>query len=169
MSKLTRKIIAAGIAGSSLILASQAFSGEADGTATATVIAPITVTSGDDLEFGSFAANGAGTVTIGADGSRTSSGDVVEVTADAGGVGTFTLGGEPSTSYSVTLPSGSITLSDTLGLNSMSAGSFTADNLTGSLDGTGAGSLSVGATLEVADGQAAGDYSGTFTVSVDYN
>jgi spore coat protein U-like protein len=44
-----------------------------------------------------------------------------------------------------------------------------ADGLTGTLDGTGADSFTVGGTLSVIAAQVAGTYAGTFDVTVAYN
>ena len=45
----------------------------------------------------------------------------------------------------------------------------TTDNAPAALDGSGAGSFSVGGTLTVGDTQTPGSYSGTYTVTASYN
>ncbi len=173
MFKLTRNIIAAGIAGSSVLLASQAFSADATNNATATVIDPIEITAGAVLDFGSFAASAAGDVVMGADGTRSSTGPVL-VTAENGAAASFDVSGTPDMAYSITLPTSDVTLSDgeLIGESTMTMSSFTASEaLDGSavLDGSGAANFTVGASLAVSAGQAPGVYTGQFSVTVDYN
>ena len=55
----------------------------------------------------------------------------------------------------------------TSGLNSMDITAFNVDSSTVSLDGNW-DDFYVGGTLSVASGQAAGTYTGTFSVSVEY-
>ena len=51
----------------------------------------------------------------------------------------------------------------------MSVGSFTSSSNQLNLDGLGQADFTVGGTLTVAAGQAAGSYAGTLTVEVEYN
>ena len=78
----------------------------------------------------------------------------------------FDVTGEPGQVYSITLPS-SATL--TSGANTMTVDTFTHDSgATPSLV-AGSDTFNVGATLNVGAAQAAGSYSGTFAVTVNYN
>jgi len=75
--------------------------------------------------------------------------------------------GALNTAYSVTIDT-TATLSS--GVNSMTVSTF-ATNLTsgaGTLSATGTATVNVGATLNVAANQAAGAYSGTYNITVNY-
>lgn len=143
-----------------------AFAASATGNAAADIAQPIAVTEAQQLNFGRVVPSGtSGTVTIATDGSRSISGGV----STLGGTvqaGTFDVTGEGSAEYSVSLPA-SISLSDGSG-NSMTVDSFN-DNAGSppSLSG-GSDSFSVGAALSVGANQTPGSYSGTYTVTVNY-
>jgi hypothetical protein len=144
--------------------------GSAQASANATIITPIAIAQVADLNFGNIVAGiGAGNVTVGTDGIRTSIGDVILPTATPGTVNAaeFTVTGLAAATYAITLP-GSIDISETGG-ETMTVTDFTSDpSGTGTLTG-GTQTLSVGATLNVKANQAAGNYTGTFNVTVAYN
>jgi len=132
-----------------------------------TNIKAISVSSTGSMDFGAFYAptsGGAGSVTIAPDGSRTAS--KATLAGGAPAAASFTVDGSANTAYSVTLTSPG-TLSDGSG-NSMSIGSFTHDNTDNSLPPSGSETLNVGATLSVPKNQPSGIYTGTFTVTVNY-
>jgi len=170
--KLTRKNAKLGIlfaTGSMVaLLGANTYAASDTGTATATVMTPISISADTALDFGAFAPSTGGTVTIATDGARSSSG-VVPSSTDTGNNGVFTVTGQASATYAITLPSdGTVTI--TSGANSMDVDTFTSNpSGTGTLSGGGSQTLNVGATLTVGSGQAAGSYSGTFDVSVEYN
>ncbi len=145
----------------------------ANGTATATVVAPITVAENTAMSFGDVAVGaGGGTVVLATDGSRTVTGDAEAVATTAGSAAIFDVTGVNGATYSISYTAG--TLSDGGG-NTMAVNSFVADNGgTGSIGAAGDQFL-LGATLTVAGGQAAGSYStanvgGTaYVVTVNYN
>jgi len=136
--------------------------------ASADVITPLTVTKNDDLVFGKFVVNGAtaGTVVVAAaDGARSKTGGVDLITSTGVQAGEVTVAGQTGIAYTVSLPT-SVNL--TSGENTMALGSFTTDQadltvLTGDND------VKIGGTLTVAAGQAPGAYTGSFTVSANYN
>lgn len=139
-------------------------------TATATIIGPLVLTKVTDMDFGTIATTGtAGTVVLGTDGNRTPSGPAL-VAAAAGHAASFTISGQQSATYVITLPAdGTVTLTN--GANSMAVNTFTHDaGANPTLDGDGTGTFSVGATLSVADNQAAGVYNSVdFPVTINYN
>lgn len=147
-----------------LFAGSNAHAADADGSASATVEAPIGIAAGQDLIFGTFAPTGAaGTVTLSNAGAFSSSGiDVLN--SGTAQQGTFTITGSSGAAISVTVPA-SATLNDG-GTNNMTA-TLTSDTLT-TLTG-GSVTLNVGATLAVGASQAAGSYTGTYNVIVAYN
>lgn len=134
----------------------------------ATIISPMTLTKTADLVFGTVAPTAsAGTVVMSAAGARTGS-NVVLSSLAAGNAASFTVAGNPNTTFSVTLPGSAATLTGP-GAN-MSVGTFTSTpSATGTLNGSGSATLNVGATLSVGASQVAGSYTGSFTVTVNYN
>jgi hypothetical protein len=138
------------------------------GNANATIITPITITNTNDLSFGAIV-DGTGTVTMSTAGVRTTDyqafagtqvGTVTAATFDITGQGAYT--------YAITLPTSAVTLSEP-DAATLTVSSFVSDpSGTGALT-AGAGSVSVGATLNVIQGQTAGVYTGSFDVTVAYN
>ncbi len=107
----------------------------------------------------------AGTVTVTPAGARSS----VDLDLFGGlpAAASFDVTGEKDSNYSITFPS-SATL--TSGANTMTMDTFTHDaGGTPQLSGSGSDTFNVGATLNVGATQAAGTYSGTFAVTVNYN
>ena len=147
---------------------------QATASASATIVTPISIAKTADLDFGNVAVNASqnGSVVLAPAGTRTATGGVtLPATAGAPAAASFTVSGEASYTYAITLPSAPITLADN-NSNSMSAGAFTSSpSATGTLSASGSQTLTVGATLEVTAGQAAGTYStaNNFEVTVNYN
>lgn len=147
-------------------------------TANTTVVAPITIANGATLEFGNVVA-GAGTVIIAPAGGRTDSTSALTPGNQKGTFrnATFNVTGEGAFTYTITLPTSAVTLSDGASSpNTMTVDTFTvAAGTTGSVSGTtgtlatGAGVLNVGGTLHVAAAQVPGLYSGIYAVIVAYN
>lgn len=136
-----------------------------DATASAEIVDPIAISNVDGMSFGRIAAGGGGTVTLNADGSLTSSAPNMVINGEKGNVPTFNVSGEAGLAYTRTVP-GSVELKS--GLNSMTA------TLSGggadALDATaGTDSFDVLGVLTVGAAQAAGNYTGSFSVSVQYN
>jgi hypothetical protein len=138
---------------------------------TATVITPISITKNTDMNFGELAAGAtAGTVVLDPAGTVTVTGGV-DAGAGTPTAATFTVSGEPNATYAITLPATAVTIDDGAG-NTMTVDTFTSTPTpTGTLDGTGNQTLSVGATLNVGANQVAGTYGAgaTFDVTVEYN
>ncbi len=128
-----------------------------------------TVEATGNLAFGSFLAGSGGTVTVSAAGARNAGGTVILVAQGVGvGPAQFTVHGTNNAIYSISVVDSAITLSDGAG-HSMSVNSFvTNPSGTGILSGAGAQTVSVGATLNVGLNQPAGNYSGSFGISVNY-
>ncbi|MDB5222618.1 MAG: YapH protein [Chitinophagaceae bacterium] len=144
----------------------------ATATATASVIAPISISKNADMSFGNIAvqSGSGGTVILAPAGTRTStSGVTLPSTTGTVTAAAFTVTGSGSLTYAITLPS-SVTLTHSLGVQTMAASSFTSNpSATGALS-SGTQDIAVGATLTVAAGQLAGVYtSGNFNVTVNYN
>ena len=139
--------------------------------ASATIIGPLTLTKVTDMNFGNVAVTAtAGTVVLVPAGTRTPTGGVsLPVVAGTVTAATFTVGGEGSSTYAITLPTTDLTISSSG--NTMTVNAFTSNpSGTGALT-SGSQTLQVGATLNVAGGQATGTYKSLvpFDVTVNYN
>lgn len=159
-------------------LAGKAFAQATENTAAgAVIITPITISETSALHFGVMAvlAGTPGTCVLSTQGVRTATGGVnLSAQAPAAANAAYDVTGAVSTTYAITLPA-TITVNDgathtmtigTLLARTASAGS---DGLTGTLDGSGNDSFTVGGTLSVPAAQTAGVYSGTFDVTIAYN
>lgn len=136
-----------------------------NGSATAEVVIPISVTNTADLDFGAITPNGsAAVVSMSAAGSRTGSADVL-IGGGSPNAAAFTVAGDADRAFTFTLPAGEATLAS--GLDEMTVDTWTSDapaTVTG-----GSVSVNVGGALHVAAAQPAGDYTGTFAVTATYN
>lgn len=149
---------------------SKAIAADANGTASATIVTALTVSNDTNLQFGSVAATTtAGTVVMGtASDTPTTYSNVV---AQAGTTtrGAITVTGLAGATYSTTLPT-SVTLS---GSGTAAGNNMTVDGWASTADGTidagGSDTVHVGATLQVGASQVAGPYSGSYTVTFNYN
>lgn len=166
---MNSKIIAA-LALISLPLSLKAADGS--GTASATIIAPITITPVLDLAFGKMSANNGGSVVINAVTAARSvaSGDSVLVNlGSTTTAATFDIAGEGNSGFDITLPAAPVDITHTNGIDTMSVGSFTSNPSTSSALVGGAKTISVGGTLNIGASQLPGSYSGNFVVTVEYN
>jgi hypothetical protein len=140
----------------------------ASANANARVVAAITLNKTADLNFGDVVAGGTlGTVVMSTVGARTVTGGTTLGNANGAAVAAFTVGGVASATYAISLPSGATTISS--GGNNMTVDTWTGSKATGTLSAGGSDNFTVGGTLHVAANQAAGSYTGTFSVSVNYN
>jgi len=137
----------------------------------ATIITPITITKTVDLNFGNIVSGTAlGTVTVDPAGARSSTGDITLPTATPGTItaASFTVTGLDAATYSITLPTSfTVTGPGT----AMTVNGFTSTPTGTGLLTSGTQTLTVGATLNVNAGQAAGTYSNAtaLEVTVAYN
>lgn len=148
-------------------------------TAGAVIITPISIAETSPLHFGVMAvlAGTPGTCVLTTQGVRSATGGVnLSAQAPLATNAAYDVSGQASTTYAITLPA-TITVTETVGsVATMTIGTLLArtasagaDGLTGTLDGLGADSFTVGGTLTVAAAQLAGTYAGTFDVTVAYN
>jgi hypothetical protein len=151
-------------------------------TATGTIVTPIaiaktsTATNGGNMNFGNVAVQSStgGTVILAPAGTRSTGGSGVTLPTVAGSVSaaSFDVTGTANYTYSITLPTSATTV--TSGTDEMTVDTWTStptEASGGTLNGSGAQTIKVGATLHVDAAQPAGTYvSGTpFTVTVNYN
>lgn len=132
--------------------------------------ATLSISSIQDLRFGSFARGTGGTVSIAVTGMRSATGGAVLLTAASGQAAKFQVTGTPNQTFAITLPAvGSVALTNAGG-QSMPLDDFVSSpTTTGTLSVSGVQTFCVGARLTVSSGQATGNYSGSFNVYVDYN
>lgn len=149
-----------------------AWSASSSATASATIVAPMTISSATNLSFGSFDASRPGTVTVDTAGNRTASGVVLSGGNPA--AATFSISGQSGLSYNIAYTGTSATLSngaDAIGLAIVSdlggAASSSGAVSSGTLS-AGPTTLRVGGTLTVNSRMPAGTYSGTISVTVQY-
>lgn len=130
--------------------------------------APVSVTTIDSLSFGAIVAgSGGGTVTVSTAGVRSCAAGVTCLPQSAAKAAEYSISGDPVTSYVITLAAAA-TLSDGAG-QMMTVDAFqSSSGGSGTLDSSGTGTFSVGATLHVGPGQPMGAYAGSFDVMVEY-
>jgi len=138
----------------------------AQGSATAEVVAPITLqhVNGATLNFGTFTTGDAGgTVVVDQTGVGTATGEVTLLSGSVEAADAFTVAGDPNRAFTITTAGGTVS-------NGTDTMTFTtsAPNA-GALDAAGAAAFSVGGTLTVAGGESAGTYTGSYNVTVAYN
>ncbi len=137
---------------------------DATGDATATIVAPLTLTKTTDLGYGTIAPTAvAGTVTMTVGGTRTGDANVELLSTDTGAVGEFAVTGEGTSTFSTTLDS-TVLLTGT----GTDMSSTLVDNAPTALT-AGAATINVGGVLSVGANQTAGSYTGTFNMTVAYN
>lgn len=140
----------------------------ATGTANATVVAPlqITHTNGAAIGFGAFTAGTGGTITVTQAGARSATGDVSLLSGGTVAADGFTVSGAGNRAFNIAT-SASSTVS-TGGATPATMALALSAPATGTLSAGGTFALRVGGTLTVAANQAAGSYTGTYTVTVTY-
>ncbi len=132
---------------------------------TATLLAPISISSSGDMDFGTMVTTGTdGTVIVTPAGARSYTD--VDLLGGSPAAASFDVTGEGNANYSITFSSATLTSSG----NSMTVVAFDHDaGVNPKLPAGGSETFNVGATLHVGATQAAGTYSGTFAVTVNYN
>lgn len=165
MSKFNTFVAAAAVA--VVGLASQAaLAADATGSASVTVATPIAISQTTALDFGTITASAsAGTVVLSTAGARSVTGGVA--TLGTGGVAAvFAVTGQGNNAFSISLPT-SVNLSGPG--TDMTVSSFNHNAGASPALSGGSKTVNVGATLGVGANQVAGAYSGTYTVTVNYN
>ena len=147
----------------------------ATASASANIITPISIAKTVDMNFGNVAVSAtiSGTAVLAPAGTRTTGGaGGVTLPATTGTVSaaSFDVTGQASYTYAITLPT-STTITDGAS-HTMTVDAFTSvPATTGTLSASGTQTLNVGATLNVAAGQASGTYTNAtgVPVTVNYN
>lgn len=132
--------------------------------------ANVDVTPTGGLLFGRFAAGSGGTLTVSHTGVRSRSGGVVLLSSSAAAARfsiTYPGGGNGKKVTTITLPPNGAVLMNN-GAATMAVNNFTSNAPPGGMLNGPLPVLNVGATLQVAPGQATGNYNGAFQVTVEY-
>lgn len=151
-------------------------SATATATSAATVIQAIALVKNTDLAFGSLVRPSIGANTVIIDptsGNRTitGTGDASLATNQTVSRATYSVAGEGGSTFSVTVPT-SFTMTRTGGSDTLQVSlnaSAVAGALSGSIGSTGSANFSIGGSLPLSANTVAGDYIGTFDVTVGYN
>lgn len=166
-----------GAAGSALILTvsrtNGAGSSSLSSTIGATVFRSIAMTKTTDLSFGRIAVPSSGSATVSlapATGAVTLSGGARKVSSVASTAAAFSVSGEGGQAVTVTVPS-TITMTGPGGDVSVttSATGSGSQTLSGSIGSAGTLSPTVGGSFSLPSTLAPGSYTGTFSVTVQYN
>jgi hypothetical protein len=138
-------------------------------TAAAWIITPIEIEVQENLAFGNIIASAsAGSVTVDfADGRSNSGGATFPTTPGTVKSAEFEVTGFSNSAYTITLPEDDVVYLTGDGVD-MEITDFV-HNANETLDGSGNEVFQVGATLQVNADQAAGEYTGSFEVVVNYN
>jgi hypothetical protein len=168
MKKIALAALATVIAAGTAHAAPTGNSSTAQGSATATIVAPIVLTHVDGavLSFGTFTTGAGGAVIVSAaDGTGNDTGEVGFVSGSTTSADQFTVTGDPARTFDIVVRNGSVTN----GTDSMVVRPA-ASAATGALDGTtGTASFSVGGRLVVAGTESEGVYNGSYDAEVSYN
>ena len=166
---MTRKFYSAILAGSAVLTmglgATAANATVGSGTATANIVSAITITEDVPLNFGTIVpAASAGTVAIASGGGFTCNAPLTCSGTNAAGA----LHANGTANQAVSIATGA-TATLNSGANSMGVASIAPSATTGTLSAAGQINFTVGGTLTVGASQAAGVYTGNYSVTVNYN
>ena len=167
MNRNNKLLIAAGAAALTAGIYSSAVSAATvTANAAANVITPLSISETNGINFGDVSVGTTGgTVVLDTTGGRTVTGDAEAVSGGTVLSGAYSVTGEGTKAYSITFP---LTATISSGGNDMTVNGFNHDaGATPALSG-GADTFNVGATLNIGASQAPGNYTGTYTLTVDY-
>lgn len=152
------------------ILACAALAAQGSWAGHQTPVTAIAISNSQALAFGKFAAGSGGSVAVGPSGARSATGSVVLLSSSGGSAAQFTISGDANFTYSISLPANGTVVLTNSGGQTMSLSNFSSSPIAfGQLSGIGRQTVSVGATLNVANNQPTGAYTGTFQVTVNYD
>lgn len=122
------------------------------------------------MSFGKFVAGSGGTVTVSSSGARSASGGILLMPSSTGSAALFSVTGAPNATFAISLPAnGNVLLTSTTGQSMAIKDFMSSSRLTGQLGSGGSQTILVGATLNVGNNQAPGNYSGLFDLTMNYN
>lgn len=170
------KVLAGVAAAAAFAVASPvlAQSASADGTGSITIVRPLTITKSSDLQFGAVArpTNGNGYVTVSTDGQRTVDSPVLGLNAGpTPSAARFTVAGEGGQTVSISVP-GNFQIQnggETLNVETTNDLGGSTRTLSNAIGSAGSTEFRVGGRVMVSNGVEPGTYTGTFTVTANYN
>ena len=141
--------------------------------AQAIVLAPLTLVETVALNFATVAGvtGNVSTVVIPPVGAVTTTGGALSTGTPVAATFTVTGDAAATSTYTVTLPASTLLTGGTgpdITVNAFTD-SYGGTNAVPSTSGFGDGTFTVGATLNLADGQGDGTYTGTYSISINYN
>jgi len=147
-------------------VATPSFAADVEADAGAKIIAPLQISNSTALYFGTIAPSltSADEVVVTPAGAKSCGAELTCLTDDHTAA-LFNVSGEADASYTIDLPS-KIDISNGAGAV-MEVNDFTGSKSSGTLV-SGSDNFTVGGTLEVTANQPTGEYTGTFTVAVEY-
>ena len=140
------------------------------GDAKAKIVTPVSIAqdTNGELNFGTMTSE-AGNVTVTPAGARSSTGQNLVTDSNTPSSGKLTVTGPANQQITVVLPTEATVSTSDNGGGSMTINTFTADKSGSQTIGAGGTlAIQVGGTLGVAADQTAGDYTGTYTITVNY-
>lgn len=138
-------------------------------TGTAAILSPLSVIKNSDMDFGTLVVTGAGTAVIDPVSRSVSTTGGVTKSGTAAHPATFISTGSKNAVVHIKLPTNPITLTRVGGTETLTVSTWTLDGATNRrIPGNSTFMFAVGATANVAAGQVAGTYAGTFTITVQY-
>ncbi len=141
----------------------------ATANASARIITKITVAKDVDLNFGTIAqtVTGGNVILSASSNEATYTNPSSVILSSEETRAHFNVTGEADATYGITLPT-EVSITRAEGSETMTVTDFVTASLTGNTLTNGNGAFYVGATLEVGANQVAGQYNGTFPVTVTY-
>jgi hypothetical protein len=139
------------------------------GNIDAEILTPLTINESTRMNFGrvvSSASGGTVTILAASDTANVTGGVVALGTNPSIARGVFAITGTGNQPYTVTLPASPVNV--TSGASTMSVGTFTIQGGTSRTLSSGTDTLRLGATLTLGPNQAAGVYTGIYSVTVSY-
>lgn len=121
------------------------------------------------LSFGAFLAGSGGTVVVSPAGFRSRTGGVLLIGQGAAAAASqFVVSGSAGAAYTLTLPANNLVMLADGNSHTMAVNAFVANPSGGTLPAGGTQIVYVGASLSVGSGQPAGDYTGSYSVTANY-
>lgn len=165
--KFSAKIVAAALVASAAFVSMNASAASGTANADAEVVTAISVAENTRMNFGKFT-NAAGTIIMDTTGARTNGTPSALLTSGPGTAGQVTVSGANNATYTVSGAGGNLVN----GVNNLTLANITFSAVSGTLgtlSATGSQVLKVGGDLTVPGTAPAGTYTGTYTVTVNYN
>ena len=133
--------------------------------ADANVVQALLITQTSGMNFGDISESGGGTVTLNLDGTRTAGAGTDALVGGGNAAGVYNISGGDTKAYTLSFP-------PTATVTEGGGATMTVDNFVHDADGTALSTgenFNLGADIGIASGQATGAYSGTYTITVEYN